>query len=374
LPERDVTSDSGYGTEMDDVLFTARVDPRGGIALLFREHAPDLATDNFHIRYVSREGDASRVSKAFVGGPGLLTTDFDFHPSGGLTACAYQRHIVMGVGTTYSLQAMRFDPAGTVVATKLVVDGPALSTGGTCSVVTDGEDALIISEASTGSGPVGRVDRLTAAGDVVHVSDSRIECLPPALGLISAGPLTARSSTSTVWSVRGCEIDPTTGKTITPPDDKTNLIAIARGFDGKPYRVRSDGGAAFVDALPASGAATKILDDDKPLNDPNAAELRTSFLLTAAGWTMPEANLLENLGFRHAATLGGIDERVELVGPLHLFSSLVGGDRELYVIGSLGSSGAIGNVKLVHPGGQVAPFFVGRFQDWASVMAAHDAK
>ena len=376
LPEREFDLDNAAASgEQDDAIRAVRPNPQGGIAILFRENAPSLSIHNFHVRYLTRDLDETHVSSTFKGSAGLGGTDFDFHPSGSATVCSW-----VGQAPDYELQAIRLDPEGRAVTSKVVVAPPAgKAGGGFCLVFTDGEDALIVSRTlgTSDTPPAGGVDRITASGDVKHLGSQIPECLKWILAEDRSSGV-ARSSTGTYWTIDGCGIDPKTGRATRDPDGLVvgRQIAVGRGFDDNVYRLSRDQKeeGVFAETLPPSGDPVKILDDYSRVLEYGTNSFQTVFLFSQQGWTMPDANNQTGLGFQHAETIGGPAVSLRFDGPFNVLDFAVGGDRELYVLGWLNTTGSIGNVELVHPNPKdgTSPIFVARFQDWSSIAAAHD--
>ncbi len=372
LPERDVTSDDGYGMEKDEVLFAVRADPRGGVVLLFREPpgvpSPDAA--RFHLRYVTRDGDASRASASFAG-PGVLgNTSFDVHPSGEITACgADATGTKAGAGPAQALSVTRFDRDGRVLRS-----ARAGEAGRACEVIADGEDALVFS----GAGTPGSAVRVSASGGVLRL-DEPVAPTMLDVDIPSSLPMWARSATRTVWTASGDEIDLATGRALRSAGRMESLVALTRNDDGKVYRVGVPGGVVVVDELPSSGGPKVLFETVAgrllPLSPARGAT--TAFLATPEGWTMPDGSYYtdtEGLLFLHGDTIGGPVQRLVFPGAMHLEAALATSDRQLYVVGWLQASSNLGTIALTHPGGATAHVFVARFQDWSSLVAAHDVR
>lgn len=368
LPELETNGDGEYGGDADDRLMAVRVHHAGGVGLLFRDHrsAPDVYDG--HLRYVTRDGDATLKSTTFRGG---FYMSFDLHPSGEATVCVYEDRVVQGDGRYWSVHATRLSADGEVRFEKTVFEEPKDFSPAGCDVIADGEDALVFS----GSFSQGRVDRLGAGGDVTPVRYGADVCLPFAHLTGSGGPNAVRTSGNRAWFPVGCEVDLATGKTLSRVDYEGMLLMLGRGIGDRVHVVTASDDRVFVDDLPPSGSPTKLLDED-PISNPYSASQPSTLLVTTEGWTMPEATRASEKGrlnLRHAPSFGAPDERLSFDVSMTLLTSLVGQDGDLYLVALLWETSTIGTVTLETEGTERSPHVLLRFRDWHSIAAAHAA-
>ncbi len=358
----------------DDVgaaFLASSLDDTGRLGILFADQKPP-ARDRYHVRYVTREGDASAVSATFDGGQVLGDVTMAFHPSGEMTICSIEE------SGTNDIRIVRLDKNGRVTRDfRLGNLMPAAQYrgAGICQILPDDEDALVMTGVISNSGPLTvRLDRVPREGAPTLLTAAN-PCLERSATSERLGSMWswARSKAGTIWTNGGCELDPKTGKTLT---DKAipsgSVLTVDTTARGDTYLIQGDTRTSptVAVALPSLTETSLLLED--PFTD-TQMDLRSRFLFTDQGWTMVEGELrTANIAFWHSPSLGGPASRLEFAGPFTTIGSQLGSNGDYWLVGGLYKTASFGVTPLTHHGSADATnHLVARFRDWPSIVAAH---